>query len=898
MSAAPGRVQNIKKHFESNVSAESALYQTGHLLSKGPTSPTTAVKRSPAFRNDRVAPRKTPVPTPRVAFLGAANPPIKSAAAAKASNGTYGSVLGQPRMGVALKKSQQYGQGGQQTRTPLNKVLPVESNYNKHAGKNQNTKAPEMSGSKLVKVSPVRFPSSNEKTTPPKMTTFSPQKGSKVQQLSRQMEDILKSPLPKGPPPQKPPRTFAHGTPVAPPPAEKRPPVRSVSGPLRPATVRRPSVPPPAMPPRSKTESQIVRKKGAGRGGARALLAAACVCPPPQYADAKIGHPVAELARSHSMEHVYAVPFVPKQEDGVPIQVNSPSHAERNKREGLYYMSTPIQWPSRPNHLPLNSNTFTPQQQQVRGLKSPPPCAKVLPTLRESPKVVLEPIVDHNRIQMLVNEAFNSVQLATPDPSTDSEDCLTPGESEISFADRSSPSEDDTDEEVKRLVEKRKGYVKRASSFAIPQTRGSLDASENHLFECILLVGLNLHQHSNNYQPFIKSKFPVNAQVPDDIKLFVFPDAQEWPPMEGSEHKRQYSIVLTSDSGARSYGYCQRIVPEGMNLCLPLAYCIVTKHKASGFFYKLLADFESRHGQSEASRLSLLSSLQFENLPPPGGSLRVPGLTIHRPMDQRLEDSELSTLYSSLPHRLILRLVASVLHERQLVLTSSSLSKLTACVMALQAALEPFQWQHTLVAALPSDMTEICHAPTPYIIGLLKSKSGKIPDFSLEEGIAVDLDSGKTLRCVGDECKILPVRLQKALFKVLQLASSTGENEPTRNVLVSEAFVRLFVEACGHYKNHVVTQQDGRIMFERESFVKAVESKSLQMFLEWFTETSLFCTFIDDRTRRSVVNSIFDTRVLQNFKESEENLVKIIKNRKVINKKVKTFGNRIRDLVH
>jgi hypothetical protein len=83
------------------------------------------------------------------------------------------------------------------------------------------------------------------------------------------------------------------------------------------------------------------------------------------------------------------------------------------------------------------------------------------------------------------------------------------------------------------------------------------------------------------------------------------------------------------------------------------------------------------------------------------------------------------------------------------------------------------------------------------------------------QGIAVDLDIGKATYQVGDECKILPGRLQKALCMALQVvASTTSPTDTLRNVLISEAFVRFFVEACGHYRNHIVTQQDGKTVFE------------------------------------------------------------------------------------
>jgi len=66
-----------------------------------------------------------------------------------------------------------------------------------------------------------------------------------------------------------------------------------------------------------------------------------------------------------------------------------------------------------------------------------------------------------------------------------------------------------------------------------------------------------------------------------------------------------------------------------------------------------------------------------------------------------------------------------------------------------------------------------------------------------------------------DEMTILPNSMNRALKEALQLVRNcTTPSESSRNVLVSEAFVRLFVELCGHYQNHIVVQQDGKKVFE------------------------------------------------------------------------------------
>lgn len=53
-------------------------------------------------------------------------------------------------------------------------------------------------------------------------------------------------------------------------------------------------------------------------------------------------------------------------------------------------------------------------------------------------------------------------------------------------------------------------------------------------------------------------------------------------------------------------------------------------------------------------------------------------------------------------------------------------SLLSSSVDGLAASLYPFSWQHTLVSVLPSQVISVAdfiQAPTPYIIGLLKTEN-------------------------------------------------------------------------------------------------------------------------------------------------------------------------------
>lgn len=77
------------------------------------------------------------------------------------------------------------------------------------------------------------------------------------------------------------------------------------------------------------------------------------------------------------------------------------------------------------------------------------------------------------------------------------------------------------------------------------------------------------------------------------------------------------------------------------------------------------------------------------------------------------------------------------------------------------------------------------------------------------------------------------------------------------STIVSEAFVRFFVELVGHYPLFITGErEDGysssssspaSSFFQREGFRKAIPSKTVRRFLEIFMETQMFGWFIQER---------------------------------------------------
>ena len=70
------------------------------------------------------------------------------------------------------------------------------------------------------------------------------------------------------------------------------------------------------------------------------------------------------------------------------------------------------------------------------------------------------------------------------------------------------------------------------------------------------------------------------------------------------------------------------------------------------------------------------------------------------------------------------------------------------------------------------------------------------------------------------------------------------------SALVSEAFVRLFVELVGHYPLHMAEASAGARELQRDAFRKSHPSRGVRQFLQLFMETQMFAGFIQDKELR------------------------------------------------
>ncbi|XP_070122106.1 DENN domain-containing protein 2A isoform X6 [Equus przewalskii] len=491
--------------------------------------------------------------------------------------------------------------------------------------------------------------------------------------------------------------------------------------------------------------------------------------------------------------------------------------------------------------------------------------------------------------------------------------------------DENSESDSDTEEKLKahsqRLVNV-KSRLKQAPRYP-SLDRELIEYQERQLFEYFVVVSLHKKQAGAAYVPELTQQFPLKLErsfkfmreAEDQLKAipqFCFPDAKDWTPVQQFTSET-FSFVLTGEDGSRRFGYCRRLLPGGKGKRLPEVYCIVSRLGCFSLFSKILDEVEKRRGISPALVQPLMRSVMEAPFPALGKTIIVknflPGsgtevIELCRPLDSRLEHVDFESLFSSLSVRHLLCVFASLLLERRVIFIADKLSTLSKCCHAMVAVIYPFTWQHTYIPVLPPAMIDIVCSPTPFLIGLLTSSLPLLRELPLEEVLVVDLVNSRFLRQMDDEDSILPRKLQVALEHILEqrndLASDQDEGLPDYkhgpkssplNEVVSEAFVRFFVEIVGHYSLFLTAGEREERTLQREAFRKAVSSKSLRRFLEVFMETQMFRGFIQERElRRQDVKGLFEVRAqeyLETLPSGEHSGV---------NKFLKGLGNKMKFL--
>jgi DENN (AEX-3) domain/uDENN domain len=216
-----------------------------------------------------------------------------------------------------------------------------------------------------------------------------------------------------------------------------------------------------------------------------------------------------------------------------------------------------------------------------------------------------------------------------------------------------------------------------------------------------------------------------------------------------------FSFVLTESDGSRRFGFCRRRIDDQQ----AKAFCFLTTHPWFGLFDQLLGAVDS---QEKATMMSVvqqyLQTALEEVVVPPSlpapvslalGIVPIAGLV--GAGWSEYGDVPMDALLSSLSPKNVARVIGAASLERRIIMSSSSLSRVSRACVGLLAALYPFQWQHICIPVLPGSLLHYCCAPMPFIVGIPAASLPALQTLPLEAVVFVDLDDDTVVSGGTDE---------------------------------------------------------------------------------------------------------------------------------------------------
>ncbi|XP_039524657.1 DENN domain-containing protein 1B isoform X3 [Pimephales promelas] len=365
---------------------------------------------------------------------------------------------------------------------------------------------------------------------------------------------------------------------------------------------------------------------------------------------------------------------------------------------------------------------------------------------------------------------------------------------------------------------------------------------------------------SENEDPTVLWKFPQDfgdQEVLQTVPKFCFPFDVER--VSQTQVGQNFTFVLTDIESKQRFGFCR--LTSGGRVCI----CLLSYLPWFEIYYKLLntfADYLSKHQEDDLN--DMLETLHNHPVPKPNTPVNLSvsnhlhfayGQIVQDPGSRQShsyfiapdinglptipESRNLTEYFVAVDVNNMLHLYASMLHERRIIITSSKLSTLTACVQGSTAMLYPMHWQHIFIPVLPPHLLDYCCAPMPYLVGVHLSLLERVKGRSLEDVVILNVDTN-TLETPTDDLHKLPSDVVSSLkSKLKKQSTATGSG-------VARAFLHAQAALFGSYRDALRYKPGEPITFCEKSFV-AHRSSTMRSFLEMAVNLQLFKQFIEGR---------------------------------------------------
>ncbi|XP_063787122.1 DENN domain-containing protein 1B-like isoform X2 [Pseudophryne corroboree] len=342
--------------------------------------------------------------------------------------------------------------------------------------------------------------------------------------------------------------------------------------------------------------------------------------------------------------------------------------------------------------------------------------------------------------------------------------------------------------------------------------------------------------------PVLKRQFPEHFDDQDSVTTltkFCFPfHVERWQ----NSSVQHFSFTLTDLQGFQRFGFCR------LSVQAKICTCILSCLPWFEFFYKLLNNIAEYLVKDQVTEVTdVLQSLYDHPVPEVNQALdlemfsyftapnpaKLPSIPENRNLTEFLVAVQVDTM---------LQLYASLLCERRILITSSKLSTLTACVHASAALLYPMYWQHIYIPTLPPHLLDYCSAPMPYLIGVHSSLMEQVTTGALEGVVVFNMDTNNLETPFEDLDNLPPHVVSLLRLRLTKQSAFMGDR-------VSYAFLGAQALLFGSYRDALICSPGEPLSFCQETFLKH-KSSSMRNFLQNAVHLQLFTQFIDSRLEK------------------------------------------------
>ncbi|XP_075062655.1 DENN domain-containing protein 1B-like [Mixophyes fleayi] len=342
--------------------------------------------------------------------------------------------------------------------------------------------------------------------------------------------------------------------------------------------------------------------------------------------------------------------------------------------------------------------------------------------------------------------------------------------------------------------------------------------------------------------PVLNRQFPEHFDDQDSVTTltkFCFPfHVERWQ----NSSVQHFSFTLTDLQGYQRFGFC-RLSVQAKNCT-----CILSCLPWFEFFYKLLNHIAEYLVKDQITEITdTLQSLYDHPVPEVHMALNLDMFSYFvAPDPAKLpsipENRNLTEFLVAVQVDTMLQLYASLLCERRILITSSKLSTLTACVHASAALLYPMYWQHIYIPTLPPHLLDYCGAPMPYLIGVHSSLIEKVNVGALEDVVVFDMDTNNLETPFQDLDNLPPHVVSLLKLRLTKQSAFMGDR-------VSYAFLGAQALLFGSYRDALICTPGEPLTFCQETFLNH-KCSSMRNFLQNAVHLQLFTQFIDSRLEK------------------------------------------------